>query len=207
MESSEVQAQKDIQFYGQAVNAWLNLSFEYDKGLITLSTAGIGLAVTLLTTVENISLTSLAFYALSIVYFAITIGLVLVGFLRSKKHIESILVEGRNESDPGLKVLDRSAAISFAAAVLTLAGAGIAAGVSSYLATDKDMTKKEKGVAHVVFANDSINNLASLRPSLESINRLGALKPAVQAVVPPAATARPVNSVPPPLPPLPPHKK
>lgn len=43
--------EKDIQFYAASVTAWFNTRLEHDKSLLALSAGGIGLLVTLLTTV------------------------------------------------------------------------------------------------------------------------------------------------------------
>lgn len=204
VDPTEFEEQKRIQFYSQAINAWLNLSLEYDKSLITLSTAGIGLIVTLLTTVGATSLVGLWLYALGVASFGIAIVSVLIAYAESKRYIESIISRGEREASSRLANLDRAAAISFGAGVVMLAAAGISAGVHTYQAKGKDMSKKEKTNVQVIFANDSINRLGSLGVGMESIDRLALLQPA-KPVLRPATTAsaskKASSRLPPPLPP------
>lgn len=52
MSPEEIDDQKRVEYYAASVNAWFNTSLEHDKSLFTLSAGGIGLLITLLTTVE-----------------------------------------------------------------------------------------------------------------------------------------------------------
>ena len=51
MAQNEIDEQKKIEFYAASVAAWYESSLEHDKSLLTLSAGGIGLLITLLTTV------------------------------------------------------------------------------------------------------------------------------------------------------------
>ena len=52
MTPEEIEFQKkQIEYYASCVNAWFNTKLERDRSLLTLSAGGIGLLITLLTTV------------------------------------------------------------------------------------------------------------------------------------------------------------
>lgn len=51
MTSDEIEQQKSVEFYAAGINAWYNTSLEHDKSIFSLSAGGIGLLITLLTTV------------------------------------------------------------------------------------------------------------------------------------------------------------
>ena len=51
MSPEHLKQQKEVEFYATSVTAWYNTALERDRGLFTLSAGGIGLLLTLLTTV------------------------------------------------------------------------------------------------------------------------------------------------------------
>ena len=51
MTPEEIAHQKDVEYYASSVNAWFNTSLEHDKSILTLAAGGLGLFITLLTTV------------------------------------------------------------------------------------------------------------------------------------------------------------
>ena len=55
---------KEVAYYTALVDAWINTKMERDKSLLSLATAGIGLLVTLLTTVGITSGIMYLLYAL-----------------------------------------------------------------------------------------------------------------------------------------------
>ena len=51
VDSIPVRDSKEVAFYGAVVEAWIGTRMEFDKSLLTLSLAGIGVVITLLTAV------------------------------------------------------------------------------------------------------------------------------------------------------------
>src|SRR4051812_12163082 len=66
--------QKQVAFYGAVVTAWVETAMEKDKTLLSLSTGGIGLLVTLLTTVGPSSNDELWWYAAAGTCFVLAVG-------------------------------------------------------------------------------------------------------------------------------------
>lgn len=68
--NSDAQKLKDVEFYSASVTAWYNSAFEHDKSILTLSSGGIALLVTLLTTIGARSPESMVLYALAVIFFS-----------------------------------------------------------------------------------------------------------------------------------------
>lgn len=51
MTPQEIEDLKTVEYYSAAVTAWFNTALEHDKSILTLAAGGIGLLITLLTTV------------------------------------------------------------------------------------------------------------------------------------------------------------
>jgi hypothetical protein len=51
--AAEMHRERELAFYAASLDAFYNTSLEYDKGLFALCAGGLGLLVTLLTTVGN----------------------------------------------------------------------------------------------------------------------------------------------------------
>ena len=73
--SDEVDDQKRVEFYSAGLTAWYNTRLEHDKSLLTLSAGGIGLLMTLMTTVGVSSAESLVLYICALVAFSVLIGI------------------------------------------------------------------------------------------------------------------------------------
>lgn len=87
MTPEEIKNQKEVEFYAASVNAWFNTSLEHDKSLFTLSAGGIGLLLTLLTTVGLSSAESLVLYIGAILSFlSAIIAILLIFSLQPNPH-------------------------------------------------------------------------------------------------------------------------
>lgn len=125
MTAPSTDEEKEVAFYGAAVTAWFTTSLEYDKSLLTLSAAGIGLHLTLLTTVGLRSAEGLVLYIGAILCFAAAL-LTVLGLLRlNQKHIQDIVTSKVVGADPSLARLDLFAIFSFGAGVVLTAIVGI----------------------------------------------------------------------------------
>ena len=70
----DLKQQKEVEFYATSVTAWYNTALERDRGLFTLSAGGIGLLLTLLTTVGLKDLVLVVLYVCTILAFLTSVG-------------------------------------------------------------------------------------------------------------------------------------
>lgn len=89
-------SQKRIEYHAASYNAWFNTSLEHDKSLLALSAGGIGLLLTLLTTIGLSSAEALVLYVSAIMCFVVALVAILVVFRRNRTYIENIRVSGLN---------------------------------------------------------------------------------------------------------------
>ena len=89
-------------YYTATVNAWLNTRFEFDKSLLTLSAAGIGLAVTFITQFGIPSISVLALQMFAVLAFATSGGVV---FNIYKKNADYLLNVANDKPTGSLKDL------------------------------------------------------------------------------------------------------
>lgn len=154
---------KDIEFYSANVNAWLNTRFEHDRSLLTLSAGGVGLLITLISTVGVSSIENLILYALALLFFVICLCAVLWVFRRNAKHLEDV-VNNKSENDPLLNILDRTAICAFLLGVLFSSIIGISTAVNSYIKKEHEMADK-KTASHTAIAYDSVDGISNMSPS------------------------------------------
>lgn len=166
---------KEVEYYAAQVNAWFNTKFEHDKSLLTLSAGGIGLLVTLLSTVGINSLGALVLCVLALVAFIICLGILLWIFRRNAKHLEEVC-QGKATSDPVLALLDNLAILSFLSGVVFSVIVSISTAINSYQEKEQKLAE-DKTNKHVV-ANESINGLTNMGPtgiaklSVEGISKM-----------------------------------
>lgn len=205
MTSEEIESQKRVEYYAASINAWFNTSLEHDKNLLTLSAGGIGLLLTLLTTVGLSSAEALVLYICAITSFVVALVAILVVFRRNRTHIEDILSGKSTSNDPLLTKLDATALWAFGIGVLFTAIIGIAAAVHSYSTKEKTMTNETTKKTETVPLRESFNGANNLQPSTDfkkSFNGAGNLQPQ-----PAASTTTPAVSSPAPAPPRSPQKE
>ena len=198
MTEPSIDEQKEVGYYGAAVTAWFTTSLEYDKSLLTLSAAGIGLHLTLLTTVGLRSAEGLVLYIGAILCFTAALLTVLRVFRLNQKHIEDIVSSRVNGPDPFLAKLDHLAIISFSAGVVFTAIVAISAAIHSYSESEKIMTDKQKPT-RAVPTLDSVNGAAKLQPTKsvgKSFNGAAALQPSASQPVAQAAVVQPQATAP-----------
>lgn len=178
MTDDEILEQKDIEFYAASVNAWCNTALEFDKSIFTLSAGGIGLLITLLTTVGVGSSLLLHLFIAAISFFLISLCVVLTILLRNRTHIEQVIA-GSLLKDPVLAVLDYIAKIAFGIGVLLTAWIGISAATTSYeKERDKMANEKSQKISTNQIATESFNGLAAMQ---KSMNNLGSMRATASA--------------------------
>ena len=201
MTPEEIENQKRVEYYAASVNAWFNTSLEHDKSLLTLSAGGIGLLLTLLTTVGLSSAEALVLYFGAILSFVVALVGILVVFRRNRTHIEDILSGKSTNNDPLLTKLDAMALWAFGIGVLFTAIIGLAAAIHSYSTKETTMANETTKKTKTVPSRKSFNGASSLQPSTnlaKSFNGAGTLQP--QQPQPAASTTAPAASSPAPAP-------
>lgn len=180
MTQNEIDEQKKIEFYAASVTAWYESSLEHDKSLLTLSAGGIGLLITLLTTVGLGTAEALVLYVGAIISFVISLVSVLFVFRGNQKHIEDIL-SGKNQgADPVLSRLDGTAIWSFGIGVIFTAVIGISAAIHSFTSKEKSMANETTKTTESVPLRESFNGVANLQTGTDigkSFNGAGNLLP------------------------------
>lgn len=129
-ESESNKSQKELAFYSAAVDAWVATRFELDRQLLTLSVAGIGVLVTLLTTAGACGLLQGILYAIALGGFLLCTVTVLVIFRLNSTYLESIAQDETASGRTLLRGLDIFASGLFGVAILAAIGVGVAKAIS-----------------------------------------------------------------------------
>lgn len=191
MDPSEIHDQKSVEYYAASVNAWFNSCLEHDKSLFTLSAAGIGLLVTLLTTVGLHSAEALVLYICAINSFLISLVALLIVFKKNRDYIEEIIARKELKTDPVLRLLDRTALLTFGVGVVFTGVIGISAAIHSYAKKESEMVNEtiKPSVSHLT--GDSFSGVAKLKPDMIK-SFAGAAN--LQPQTPPPAPSTPASS-------------
>jgi hypothetical protein len=184
---------KNIAHYSVLLQAWIQTRMERDKTIVTLSAAGLGLLVTILTTVGVIHAWLLLLFVGAIVGFVTSISASLVIYQLNSQHIEHAL-RGSSERDPRLERYDKTSFRAFLLGAGFSAALGVASAIGQLIETkgDSSMASKETGKSQIskpTTLRESVNGAGQLSPSeLEqrSLNGVTNLNP--QAVHQPTAT-------------------
>lgn len=184
-DDSQLQQAKDVEFYAAALNAWQTTKFELDKSLLTLSAAGIGLVITLISTVGVRSVESLILSLLTMISFVITLVCVLTIFHRNGKYLMSCIASTGPISDPFLATLDRIAVVSFMGGVILASVIGISTATNAFIDKAAKMTENSK-TSTLTLSQESMNMFAQLR----SVEQAKAAPVAKAAEVPSATVTQ-----------------
>lgn len=103
---------KNVANYSILVKAWIDTRMARDKALVTLSAGGIGVLITLLTTVGVSHPWYIVLYAFSFLGFLVTIGLALHIYQLNSKMIENDM-RGRSDEELNLPRWDKLLLASF----------------------------------------------------------------------------------------------
>lgn len=170
MTPDEIAHQKEVEYYASSVNAWFNTSLEHDKSILTLAAGGIGLLITLLTTVGLSSAEALVLYVGAITSFLVALVSVLVVFRRNRTYIEQVLAGKAGANDSMLAKADSIALWAFGIGVVFTAVIGIATAIHSYTSKEKSMANDPTKPTQTVPLRESFNGATNLQPSIESFN-------------------------------------
>ncbi|MES9957608.1 MAG: hypothetical protein ABW086_11195 [Sedimenticola sp.] len=165
--SVEQDQEKEIQYYSAAVNTWFATRLEHDKHLLSLSAGGVGLLVTLLTTIGVKSVVAFVLFAAAIATFVVCVITVLAIFTRNADHIEKIINENAS-GDSFLRKLDFVAKGSFILGVVLTAILGISIAIDN-LTKESVMSKETKETR--VDVRESVEGASQLKPNNTAVER------------------------------------
>ena len=192
MTEDEVRQHKEIEFYASNVDAWFATSLEHDKSVLALSAGGIGLLLTLLTTVGLSSAWALVLYILALASFVVALVTVLFVFRHNRSYIEQVVTAKAGKSDPVLSSADTIALLAFGLGVVLSAIIGIGTAVQSYTSKEPSMSNESKTTGQPAPLRESFNGASNLRPSTavnKSFSGAANLAPQAPPASAPAAPA------------------
>jgi hypothetical protein len=126
----DMEEQKDVAYYSALINAWITSKMERDKTLVLMSGGGIGLLVTLLSTVGAKQCWKVILYSFAFIFFTLTIVICIIIFDKNSKHIEEVLNKGQTR-DYALRRLDKWSLISFVLAMLFSISIGVVSALNN----------------------------------------------------------------------------
>jgi len=125
--------EKEVAYYSTLLGAWVDTKMEHDKSLLTLSSGGLGLLITLLSTVGVKEKRELILYVFASLCFALTIILCIIIFERNAIYLKKV-VTGYQNDDSFLTWLDCLNSFLFVSAIIFSALIGLVVSVR-YLKT------------------------------------------------------------------------
>jgi hypothetical protein len=159
---SEQISPKELEHYKIVLNAWVLSRLEKDKAILTLSSAGIGLLVTLITKFGVKSQCELLLYTFGILIFIVAAGCIVAIFHFNANHLKKVVKEEESES-PFLQFLDKAAATLFILGLVNLFAIGLLSATNSYF-TSKEVVMSEKKGGQTFGMNESFDGIADLKP-------------------------------------------
>jgi hypothetical protein len=184
MTPEEIEHQKVVEYYAASVNAWYSTSLEHDKNVLTLSAGGIGLLITLLTTVGLTSAEALVLYIGAITSFLVALISILFIFRRNQTYIEQVLTGNNTGTETVLAKADTIVLLAFGIGVVFTAVIGFATAIHSYTSKEKNMTTEDSKSTHPVFLTDtSIIDPTNIGLGIESFNGAAVLNKSFNNVV------------------------
>lgn len=175
MTPEEMDQQKEVEYYASSVNAWFNTSLEHDKSVLTLAAGGIGLLITLLTTVGLSSAEALVLYIAAIASFLVALVSVLVVFRRNRTYIEHVLAGTSDGNDPMLAKADSVALWAFGLGVTFTAVIGIATAINSYASKEKTMANEPSKPSQPTPGPESLKSISKGQPGIAMDSYNGAM--------------------------------
>ncbi|OOZ44258.1 hypothetical protein [Solemya velum gill symbiont] len=157
---------KNVAHYSVMLSAWIESRMARDKALMTLSAAGVGLIVTILTTVGIKSWIDLALVALSLLGFGSCIWAALRIYQLNTEHIEELIGETQgSEKRVVLEKFDKMSERSFYAGAIFIVLFGISqASVTMRIEDEKMADQDSRVVKQGEILKKSISGIGGLAP-------------------------------------------
>ena len=178
--SKELKEKENI-YYSALVSAYVESSMERDRSLLYLCAGGIGLLVTLMTTVGVQSTFELLLYITSFLAFGVAIILILHVFKLNRKYLVQ-LASNEEADETELKKTDSIIYFLFISGVLLLFFIGLITSINQLITKEKNIMAKEnkndeKKTTRLI---ESVDDLAKMSPDTtvkKSLSDLAKLKP------------------------------
>lgn len=162
---------KNVTHYGAILSAWIRTKMERDKVLLTLSAGGVGLLVTIFSTVGVKYWWEILLYGIAVIFFVATITVCLLIYDRNSKHLEDVLRE-RAARDYVLERYDKLSRNFFIVAVVVSMGIGAVTAYNKLSKLNKkgniqmcDEKKTENTMQEEPFEEKSLSGIDDLRPA------------------------------------------
>lgn len=183
-------APKEVEFFAATVNAWYATTLEHDKSLFVLAGGGIGIMISLLTTVGFDNYWILALFLVAILLFLNCLAYLLRIFEGNRDYLEAIVAGNHQNADSNLKRWDKIAKNSFFFGVMFSTAVGLAVAALKIPAkqmekrqvTSDSQTPSERGMTL-----DSVQGAARLQPMTKSFQGAANMAPASAATAASAA--------------------
>lgn len=189
--AQEEHDKKLLAHYAATVAAWYTTKMEHDKSLLTLSTAAVGVLITVITKFAIATSMEMGVLAAALLAFIVCLVSVLAVYKRNCTHLVNVI---RNDEpiDKWLTVLDWISLISFVSGIILASTLGILMAIDSLKETNVAGNDKKGPIAY----NDSLNKAMSTRPApidpiSKSFNQAGSMKPQASGTPPAAAPPPP----------------
>lgn len=174
---------KNIAYYSVLLKAWIETKMERDKTLVTLSSAAIGLLVTLLTTVGTKNFWEIPLFAISVSGFLVTIWSSLKIYQLNSQHIEEA-INGSSKRNPLLEKYDKLSIRAFIFGSIIALLIGIVSSSYKLKSTEVNtMAEKQKSshnAGEPTMVIGSLNGVTNLKPGTRaplSVDGITNLKP------------------------------
>lgn len=163
MDDNELKKLKEVEFYSVTLSNWYTTRIELDKHLLSLSSLGIALLVTLITTVGISNIKSMIAYGVASLSFLVTIFVVLEIFKQNAEYLSAVI----NDEEPkSIKILDDIAKKSFLIGIAFMLLGAIFSSLDSF----NEMEVMSDDKKYVVSPNEP--------GEVKSVDGAGTLKPA-----------------------------
>lgn len=174
-------AQKEVEFFAATVNAWYATNLEHDKSLFVLAGGGIGIMISLLTTVGFDSYWILALFLGAIFSFLFCLAYLLKIFEGNRDYLEAIVAGTHQDADTNLKRWDKIAKNSFFVGVMFSTAVGLAVAalkIPTKPTEQKQVTSANQTPTERSIALDSVQGAARLQPMTKSFQGAANMAPA-----------------------------
>lgn len=167
-------------FYSTALSAWIESRMEKDRSLLNLSVGGLGLIVTILTTVGVTSSFEILLNATAVIFFITTILSVLKVFDLNSKYLSSIIKNEKADDTKLIKYDNRIKRFFILGILLTLSSAFLSSTNKLIEGRWHMSENKDKNVP----LSESLQGLNKFTPNLDTIKSLAGfadLKPGISS--------------------------
>lgn len=181
--------EKQVEFYAATVNAWYATTLEHDKSLFVLAGGGIGIMISLLTTVGFDAYWVLLLFLVAILSFLNCLAYLLRIFEGNRHYLEALVTGGPERANTNLKRWDAIAKTSFLFGVIFSAAVAVAVSALKISNQPTDCKQVASETATPAAGGSPPHGVQGM--SLPGAHTNAPASPAASAASAPAATASP----------------